>query len=349
MGAALAPPAREHGWLRLLLALVAFVVVTKLFWAVVPVMEVQLLLVPAVAACFIAGWLAGGSLIQAVVWTVLAAVQVVLNGRGATPGYLDLARGWGLLVGGAFGVVNVLAARRNFLTRALAAIALALACSLALAAAGRLSLSSAEGVFNAEFEQRNREYSSAVKESIQELSERFPNVGSALDSAMNEGRDRPRQVSAVAAPLFPAMLGLEGLVACAIAWGLYHRLSRSRLGPPLAPLREFRFNDQLVWGFAAGLVLWVLPSFDRLSAVGANLLVFFGGLFVVRGLGVIAWWWGKAGKASRVISGMVFVVATVLWPVATVWLLTLGLGDTWTDWRGLSKREAAAQHADGNN
>src|SRR3712207_8406043 len=31
------------------------------------------------------------------------------------------------------------------------------------------------------------------------------------------------------------------------------RVSRARIGPPLAPLREFRFNDQLVWGLVAGI------------------------------------------------------------------------------------------------
>ena len=29
--------------------------------------------------------------------------------------------------------------------------------------------------------------------------------------------------------------------------------SRARIGPPLAPLKEFRFNDQLVWGLIAGV------------------------------------------------------------------------------------------------
>jgi len=91
-------------------------------------------------------------------------------------------------------------------------------------------------------------------------------------------------------PFFPALLALESLGALALCWGLYHRISRTRLGEQLAPLRDFTFTDHLVWGLIAGIVLFVLPVPDAWRGTGANLLVFFGALYAVRGLAVLAWY-----------------------------------------------------------
>ena len=35
--------------------------------------------------------------------------------------------------------------------------------------------------------------------------------------------------------VFPSLLALESLAALALAWATYHRLGRTRLGPPLHP------------------------------------------------------------------------------------------------------------------
>ena len=40
---------------------------------------------------------------------------------------------------------------------------------------------------------------------------------------------------------------------------------RARLGAPLRPLREFRFNDQLVWGLIVGLTIMLLPTLESLA------------------------------------------------------------------------------------
>src|SRR5690606_26584580 len=81
------------------------------------------------------------------------------------------------------------------------------------------------------------------------------------------------------AQLFPAFLALQTLAALGLAWSLFHRLSRIRLGPQLSTLRGFRFNDQLVWGLIAGIMLLALSPIAEMRWVGVNLLVFFGALY----------------------------------------------------------------------
>ena len=133
----------------------------------------------------------------------------------------------------------------------------------------------------------------------------------------------------MATTVFPAMLGLESLVALALAWTLFHRISRVRLGAPLAPLREFRFNDQLVWGVIAGLTMVMLPSLAAWRALGANLLVFFGALYMVRGAGVAAFFMAPGWATTLAVT----VCALIFPPALAVGALGLGLGDTWLDWR----------------
>jgi len=134
------------------------------------------------------------------------------------------------------------------------------------------------------------------------------------------------------------------LAALALAWATYHRFSRTRLGAPLRPLREFRFNDQLVWGLIVGLTIMLLPTLTALSGVGKNLLVFFGALYALRGLGVLSWF--MAPGSLGVTLGIGFVVLAVPLLGAFVALgfvmlgiaaLALGLGDTWADWRSRAR------------
>jgi hypothetical protein len=143
-----------------------------------------------------------------------------------------------------------------------------------------------------------------------------------------------------AAVVAPALLGLESLAALALAWSLYHRVGRARVGLPLGPLAGFRFNDQLVWGAAVGATLVVVPSAAALRPLGINLLVFFGALYALRGLGVLTWW--AAGWRARLGALGAVLAAALLVPLVGVTLplaallaaaLALGLGDTVGGWR----------------
>jgi hypothetical protein len=135
------------------------------------------------------------------------------------------------------------------------------------------------------------------------------------------------------APVTAGLLAVESLAALALVWGLYHRASRTRLGPPLAPLREFRFNDQLVWGLIAGVTFVALPNLAALRGVGVNLLVLFGTLYLLRGLGVLTWFLAP----SRIALALFIIVAFFIWPIVGIFSLGLGLGDTWFDLRGRAR------------
>ena len=145
------------------------------------------------------------------------------------------------------------------------------------------------------------------------------------DDRDDDGIAAAGRAGGLAATLFPSMLALESLVALAIAWAAYHRIGRERIGPPLAALQDFRFSDQFVWGLVAGLAMVVVPGFGAMSMVGANLLVFFGALYALRGIGVGLWFLSP----GRVLMAFLFVFAVVFPLVLGVLGVGLGVGDTW--------------------
>jgi hypothetical protein len=144
--------------------------------------------------------------------------------------------------------------------------------------------------------------------------------------------------------VFPALLALESLAALALAWATYHRLGRARLGAPLRPLRDFRFNDQLVWGLIVGLTIMLLPTLTSLRGAGKNLLVFFGALYAVRGFGVLTWFMAPGSLGITLTVGFIMlcvpllnVFAALAFIMAGIASLALGLGDTWADWRSRAR------------
>src|SRR6476469_8060623 len=115
-----APAPTERGWGTLLLAITAFIFVPMIpqMRAFLPVEQTLLLFVPAVAACALVGWWAGGRPYMAIAWVLLAAF---VTAQPAAPpnAFYNLARGWSLLLAGAFGLVCLLDVRRPLFTRSL--------------------------------------------------------------------------------------------------------------------------------------------------------------------------------------------------------------------------------------
>jgi hypothetical protein len=337
------PPA-ERGWWRLLLALGAFLLLPGLwqFKALLPVQHTMILLVPALAACCLVGWWAGGRLLLAAIWVGLA-VLVAVQTPTAPSVYYNLARGWSLLLAGAFGLVCLFGARRPFFPRALTALTVAFALAFAMSAFGPMSGAQLSDAISSEFARRNAETMSTMRQILSMYSGSWQQVVSRVPQAGEWPAEMERQLrtlSDAGARVFPALLALESLAALALAWAAYHRLGRTRLGAPLAPLKEFRFNDQLVWGLIVGLTVVFLPTLSAFRNAGSNLLVFFGALYALRGLGVLAWFLAP----GALIGGLTVGFAMLLWPVLNVIAalgfmllliaaLGLGLGDTWADWR----------------
>jgi hypothetical protein len=133
--------------------------------------------------------------------------------------------------------------------------------------------------------------------------------------------------------LFPGLVLLQSLAALALARALYHRIAQQPRGEPLGTLAGFRFNDHLIWGVAISLLVLVLPRLGWLNALGGNLLVFFSGLYVVRGCAVLMAVAAAGGFGGPLAALLVVFVTLFLMPVAALAALALGLTDTLMDWR----------------
>jgi hypothetical protein len=133
--------------------------------------------------------------------------------------------------------------------------------------------------------------------------------------------------------VFPAVLALQSLAALGVAAWMFGRLDRSQnRWPVLRPLREFRFNDQLIWLLIAGLVAIVLPLDGIFDRIGWNALLFMGSLYALRGVAVFAF---LAAGLPTAFSVMLAVFATLfLYPIVLTAALLVGVGDTWLDVRG---------------
>lgn len=327
------PAPREQGWVRMALALAAFLLLPHLpgLPAFVPVIDTLLLLTPVLAACFVVGWWAGGPFSLAVVWTALTAWLYFLPApSGVSLAYYDMARAWGLLTAGAFGLVCLAGRQRSFLERSLSGIGIAALLALVLLVFSGPSPRQTERIFANEFAARNAAAAVVMQESAQLIGTHAPRFAEMANQVAAERLNLQRTISRSAAPLFPALLGLEALAACALAWALYHRLSRARIGAALAPLSRFAFSDQLVWALVAGITMLLLPTLAAVGPMGWNITVFIGALYVLRGYGIYAWFTSqRVAAVSLVLAIAAFPLSLVTVPAA----LGLGLTDTWLDWR----------------
>lgn len=323
---------RARGWWRLLVAVMIALAVPLVaqLRVIVPIEQTVLFIGPAMAACALAGWMLGGRFWMFAAWGGLAVwmLSVRVPGAGA---FDPLSRGWVLLLAAAFGLTCVMERDKPFFPRALAATAIALGLSILLLLVGRTRLDDLGRSVANEFSRRldvvTREYEARTRTpEWREFARRFPNAIAVIE----EGEQRLPEIARGALAVFPALLGLQSLALLALAWALFHRTSRARIGPPLHSLAEFRFSDQLVWGVVLGVTLLVVPSLREARSIGLNLVVFFGALYALRGLGVLSWFLAP-GRPTPVL---LVVAAVVAGPLVGVFSLGLGLADTWIDWRG---------------
>lgn len=340
-GARVAAP-HERGWGLLILALGAFLLVPHLpgLPAMLPLVDTAPLLIACVAACSIAGWWMGGSVFVAFVWTALAAAAVFVPASAGTgQAFAIVARGFELVLAGAFGVMLLVGNGRSFTRTALGALGVATLLALLVMVLSRVDPTRAVDIVR---DQLGRHNAAAVAEMRRDAALLARSAPSLADLA-RQVTDQREQVQAVltqeAAPLFPALLGLEALAAYALAWALYHRLSRARVGPPLAPLATFTFSHELVWALVAGIAMLLVPTLHGLAAVGRNLVLFFGALYALRGYGIYASFVSRRAATTGAVLGVaLFPLSLVTAPAA----LGLGLSDTWIDWRQRAAKRGAA-------
>src|SRR6185503_5490928 len=148
----------ERGWGKLLIAIAAFLFIPTIpqMRALLPLEQTMTLFVPAVAACALVGWWAGGRAFLAIAWVAIA-VLVTAPSPAATDPFYNLARGWSLLLAGAFGLVCLFGTQRPLFPRALVALGVTLALAMVMSLIGPVTLSQAATIIAGEFARRNRE------------------------------------------------------------------------------------------------------------------------------------------------------------------------------------------------
>jgi hypothetical protein len=332
MAEAATPVAKTQSWRPLFWGLAAFLVCPFLpfFEVLIPIQQTLLLLVPVIAACSIVGWKLGGRVALALIWIALSLWMLLQPAGPSGTQYDQMARGWTILLAASFGLVNLWSTTMPFFSRALLTLGLAAGTGFLIA----LSSPSGMARFQHAAEQELTTRVSTTIERVEEgrstpdwqgLAARAP----WLDPWYDDIETRMRAIPTRAASLLPALIALESLAALALGWGAYRRLSPVQVGPPLSPLTEFTFNDQLVWGLAVGATLCLMPAFEEGRNAGYNLLLFFGALYLIRGVGILAWM--ARGRYVYI------VILSLLPQVFVIVTLALGLGDTWLDLRKRAK------------
>ncbi len=321
---------REQGWRGPLLALIALLIfpATPPFALLLPVDQTLLLLAPTLAFMAYAGWRSGGRFALAAVWTALAVFVLWLPGDPSP--FALLVRGWAVILAASFVGTLLVDGNMSFLPRALLAIAAALGIGAVVIAVSDGGVATVGGVLAEEFTRRASELERTWREfTAQPQWQELARDNAGADELAAQVERQFTALPPVAKLLVPAMLALESLAVLALAWALYHRFGRVRLGPPLAPLRDLRFHDALVWGLIVGLLVLVVPMPDAVAAIGINCLLFFGALYVLRGLGVFVWFLAP-GRWMAVLWSIVLVM---FWSVIAAVALVIGVGDIWLDWR----------------
>ena len=346
---------KSQTWRPLLWGLAAFLFLPLFppFDVLMPVQQTLILLVPALAVCALIGWRAGGPgglaliLLGASGWILVqfagppltaykdltsfpALFWVMLQPLGVSgTAYNIMAPAWAVLLAASFGVMTLLAANSGFFTRALGAVGLALGIAFMLALSSPSGIARFQHADGEELMRRATLSATALSRGSEQLNQ----VGGTTLSELYDGAAAmERDIAKYAPKLVAALLALECLAALGLAWATYHRLSQVQLGPGLGRLAEFRFNDQLIWGLAVGLTLTLLPAFGEGRNAGYNLLIFFGAIYTLRGLGLLGWI-----MKERYL--FLFLPTLIPWggPALLMTALSLGVTDTWLDLRNRAK------------
>ncbi len=326
-------PAPRRGWWWLGLAVVTFSIAADLPVAqtLLPVHHPLTLLLPSLAACALVGWWRGGSLTMAIMTLGLAVWPVW---SAATSGVSSdmLTAGWSVVAAACLGLSLLAARSTRFLGRGVVATLSALIVAALLVVVTPSGPTTFARTVDSVLSLRgNADLTNWRVARSQMTRGSTTRVDSATTSVLDRFEQNVAGLPQMARAVLPSMLALQTLAAMAIAWALFHRFSRTRLGDDLSRLREFRFNDHWIWSVIVGLVLALLPALASLAPLGINLLVFFGALYALRGAGVLAWFL----RPGRSLLGLIVSVALLLLlrDGAAIALGLVGLGDTWADWR----------------
>jgi hypothetical protein len=252
-------------------------------------------------------------------------VLIVAGGRGGLEDGLWYAeRGWAIVLGGVFTAFSLIKPTWRLTSRALAATA------TTAVFVGGLLLIRGEAWMRMD---------AAVGRLVQSELDATVQMLTALggsSAVTQETLAIMQDLASVRVAVFPALLALESIAALGVAWWARARLLGDR-DRGLSPLRDFRFNDHLVWVLVLGLLLLVLQS-GGAARLGSNALVLMGALYALRGAAVFVF----VSGGMSLFGYVAFALLLVLVPPVTLGTAALiGIGDTWLDLRSRTADEAA--------
>jgi hypothetical protein len=245
----------------------------------------------------------------------IAAMLIALAGPRDALWFAE--RGWAVMLGGVFAAVSLVMPRWRLTSRALAAVGGAALAGL---------------VF---FTVRAGAWASIDWSMADRLQAGLATWLDALAVVRQGEPASPALVSAVyrtielQTSVFPAVVALESMAALGVVWWLYRRLVH-RDDEGLDSVQLFRFNDHLVWLMIIGMVLVVARAGEGVTRIGANVAVFMGALYAIRGTGVIVF---LSGGLSFIGYSMFALGILFAAPLVIGFAVLLGIADTWLDLR----------------
>ncbi|MDX1646335.1 MAG: hypothetical protein R3304_04240 [Longimicrobiales bacterium] len=250
-----------------------------------------------------------------VFFATLLAVVVVMTGPRDGTWYVE--RAWALMVGGIFAAVSLARPTWRLTSRTLLAVGVTAGVWVLIMVVRTDAWAAVDWVVTDELHAAYVTWLDVMR-TVREGEVVSPAFASAIYRTVE------MQVS-----VFPALVALESMAALAVAWWLYARLYRTG-ETSIGPLGGFRFNDHLVWVMIVGLLLVGIRTVDPVSRLGANLAVFMGALYALRGMGVVV---SVSGGLSLFGYGLLALGILFAAPVVIGFAALFGIADTWLDLR----------------
>ena len=255
----------------------------------------------------------------AILGATLIAIIIVMAGPYDGMWYLE--RGWALLLGGCFVGLSIVRPKMKISDRALEAVFGA----LVLAAILMTLMSGAWNIVDWVISDRVR----ATVAQVIALGG-SEGLAPALIPALY-------QTAEVQILIFPALTALASMSALLLSWWLFIFFS-GRSEEALGLVKNFRFNDHLIWMLVVGLFLLFTRWSEPLQRLGSNAVVFIGALCAVRGAAVIVF---ITGGFSVLGYAMTLFGLVIVPPIVLGGAVLIGIADIYLDFRKRSEQLAA--------
>lgn len=255
----------------------------------------------------------------AILGATLIAIIIVMAGPYDGMWYLE--RGWALLLGGCFVGLSIVRPKMKISDRALEAVFGA----LVLVAILMTLMSGAWNIVDWVISDRVR----ATVAQVIALGG-SEGLAPALITALY-------QTAELQILIFPALTALASMSALLLSWWLFIFFS-GRSEEALGPVKNFRFNDHLIWMLVVGLFLLFTRWSEPLQRLGSNAVVFIGALCAVRGAAVIVF---ITGGFSVLGYAMTLFGLVIVPPIVLGGAILIGIADIYLDFRKRSEQLAA--------